>query len=175
MRTAKRCISWGMAMLLLCALLTACAFRRGASSTSQQGGSSAPQQELSELDMIKAQWQQYVVDRTEKICAVGVGTPSVSTLIQPIKEQAVIDEILDVCQTLNTDELVMTEDPAETWDRCDLNVILMMQEPPEARSVYIYVYKSGEAYLQLETVSTNCWVHISSWDIYEKLEKYSTY
>ena len=139
-----------------------------------RGAPPAPQQELSELDLIKAEWQRYVVDRTEEICAVGVGIPSVSTLIHPIKEQSVIDEILNVCETLNTDGLVMTEDPAETWDMCDLNVILMMQEPPEARSVYIYAYKSGEAYLQLETESTTHWAHISNWNIYDKLEKYST-
>lgn len=161
MKTIRRLFYIGVAILLVFASLTAC----------------APQQEeeLTELDLIKAEWQRYVVDRTEEMYAVGVGGSSPSSVILPIREQSVIYEILDICQTLNTADLTASEDPTETWDRCDLNVVLLMQEPPDTRSIYIYMYESGEAYLQLETASINYWVYISNWQVYEKLEKYRSY
>lgn len=178
MKTAKRFISLSIAMLLLCALLTACASRQGASSTSQQGGSSAPQQELSELDLIKAEWQRYVIDRTEKVTYAGVAGPALSSHASlAIEEQTVIDEVLDICQTLNTAEIMILDDHPDSILQYSLNVCLGIKELPDTdgNGIYILLIGTDEAYLHFVTEDMDLWAYISGWPVYEQLEEYRYY
>lgn len=166
MKIMKRLLCVSIAILLVFASLTACAPR--------------PQEELTDLDLIKAEWQRYVVDRTEEVNSVGVGRWSLSDAIMPMDEQSVINEVLNICQTLDPAKLAEAEDPSGTWDRYDLSVILLVKESPEPRYISVFIYKSGEAYMSLvqaeeDREETKYWAHISNWPVYEQLKPYIDY
>ncbi len=161
MKIMKRLFCLSIAILLLCTSLTAC--------TPQQ-------EEISELDLIKAEWQRYVIDRTEKVNNAVVIAPWHSSYASlAIYEQSVINEILDICQTLIIEDLTLLEDHSTSMSQYYLVASLHMKELPDTSGITIYMLKSGEAYLRFVTDDTERWAYVSGWPVYEQLEEYRYY
>lgn len=167
MKIMERLLCVSIAILLMCASLTACAPR--------------PQEELTDLDLIKAEWQRYVVDRTEEVNDVTVGgqwSPSVA--LRPIFERSVINEVLNICQTLDSAKLTASEGRAVDGPMYDLAVILALDEYPASSYIYINIYKDGQAYVSLieteeQIEKAQYWAYISNWSVYEQLNPYIDY
>ena len=156
MKIMKRVLCISIAILILFTSLSACVPRQ--------------QEEPSELDLLKAEWQRYVVDRTEEIYGVTVVAElHLDEAIPLIQEKSAINEILDICQTLDVSNLTLSEDLSDTPIKRDLSVALCISASPDVSNFYIYMCENGEAYLCLEAEDMHCWAHISNWPVYEQL------
>lgn len=173
MEIMKRLLCIGVASLLLCTSLTACTPKQEAPSTPEQ-------EKISGLDLIKREWQRYVVDRTEEIDCVAVGRMSISSGLVSTHKESVVDGVLNICQTLNVVNLIQIEAPTESIPWPDLTVCLPINVTSHARFFQISIYKNGEAYMCLveaeeEKDDTRHWAYIDNWPVYDQLYEYSDY
>ena len=166
MKIMKRVLCISIAILILFTSLSACVPRQ--------------QEEPSELDLLKAEWQRYVVDRTEEVGGVAVGRMSISSGLASTHEESVVNGVLDICKTLNVADLTPVEDPALLSNWPDLTVCLPIVVTPNYRFIQISLYKNGEAYVCLvqeeeDKDDTIYWAYIDNWLVYEQLLEYSDY
>ena len=173
MKTAKRFISLGIAMLLLCALLTACVSQQKELSPSQQTGSSAPQQDLSELDMIKAEWKSYFTDFTREIKYIGIHPNMASSFYGTISKQPELNAIVDICKTLDLDSLRLKQPSESQEDKFTTGMHINIDTNDDLYRISFVINAEGKTTLLVTINGKNYEAYAEEWNVYAKLKEYS--
>ena len=158
MKIMKRLFCLSIAILLLCASLTAC----------------APQQEeISELDLIKAEWQRVVIDKAVEIPSIQVLGFGFESNLGVIEDQGVIDEILSIFETLNISDMRLWEE-APSQKRMFLTPLNVIMTPKgnNTSDIRVHLKDNGEAYIYFEIDGKDHWICTSDWFVYEEIKEY---
>ena len=164
MTLMKRFACIGVVLLLLCTVLAGCV---------SQEEELPPEDPV--LTAIKAEWNNYFVDRTKDVSYICMNLSSLSSFIPMIRERETIDEVLDICETLDVESLQVDQnwgdkEPTRWTDM--LVAVCTSSTDPDADNISIIIDNEGRATFIVVIDGNEYRAYAEGWNTFEAFREY---